>query len=30
MYLFFAAPALSFVVILGMTLHSEFVAKANL
>jgi len=30
MYLLFAAPALSFVGILVMTLHSQFVKRANL
>jgi hypothetical protein len=30
MYLFFAAPALSLVAILFISLYSEFAAKANL
>ena len=30
MYFLFAAPALSFVGILAMTLHSQFVRRANL
>ena len=30
MYLLFAAPALSLVAILVMTIHSEFSANANL
>jgi hypothetical protein len=30
MYLLFAAPALSFVAILVISLYSEFAAKANL
>lgn len=30
MYLLFAAPALSFVGIMAMTLHSQFVRHANL
>lgn len=30
MYLLFAAPAITFVGILAMTLHSQFVKRANL
>jgi hypothetical protein len=30
MYVFFAAPALSFLLILAMSLYSEFASSANL